>query len=136
MISTGNDGRVRYWGPFNPQTHPLTHRQVGTHHNSIIPPTVSLTGIDDLKILLVCSFISITVAASALYYIENWNVEPHTSKFASVPISGWWAVVTISTSGYGDLVPLTVVGRVIAAGYDLNILPFDIHYKSPPPPKS
>ena len=40
-----------------------------------------------------------------------------TSTFTSIPVSSWWAVVTMSTSGYGDVIPMTLVGRMIAAGY-------------------
>ena len=42
------------------------------------------------------------------------RVEPSSSGFDSFGDSLWWAVVTITTVGYGDLVPVTVEGRIAA----------------------
>ena len=38
-----------------------------------------------------------------------------TSRFESLPASMWWAIVSLSTAGYGDMVPATVLGRLIAS---------------------
>ena len=51
-----------------------------------------------------------------------------TSKFTSIPQSMYWAIVTMTTVGYGDIVPTTVVGKFLAAvlillGYSLIIVP-------------
>jgi voltage-gated potassium channel Kch len=35
--------------------------------------------------------------------------------FTSIPTAMWWCIVTLTTTGYGDLYPVTVGGRVIAA---------------------
>jgi len=48
-------------------------------------------------------------AAVVVYYCER-NVQPEA--FASVFHSLWWAVVTLTTVGYGDIYPVTVLGRV------------------------
>jgi voltage-gated potassium channel len=42
-----------------------------------------------------------------------WLVEP--DEFTSYPVALWWAVVTVGTVGYGDYVPRTGGGRVVAA---------------------
>jgi voltage-gated potassium channel len=52
-------------------------------------------------------------------------------KFGSIPASMWWAVVTITTVGYGDVVPITVAGKLIASvaalmGFLLLALPVGI----------
>ncbi len=49
-------------------------------------------------------------AASALYLIER-EVQPEA--FASIPRAMWWALVTLTTVGYGDVTPITTFGRVV-----------------------
>ncbi len=62
------------------------------------------------------------VAAAALFVmvlfsaatIAHWlEGERQPEHFGSIPSSLWWAVVTLTTTGYGDVVPLTPMGRVI-----------------------
>ncbi len=48
-------------------------------------------------------------AATGIYYIER-HVQPDV--FGSVPASMWWALSTLTTVGYGDVVPLTPLGRL------------------------
>jgi len=50
-------------------------------------------------------------AALAAYIIER-DVQP--DKFGSIPQAMWWAVVTLSTTGYGDVTPQSFIGRVLA----------------------
>lgn len=54
----------------------------------------------------------ITVAASITYLAEH---EAQPVAFASIPHALWWAVVTMTTIGYGDVVPQTLVGRLCAS---------------------
>lgn len=51
-------------------------------------------------------------AATAGYYAER-HAQPES--FASVPHAIWWALATLTTVGYGDVVPVTVLGKVIGA---------------------
>lgn len=48
-------------------------------------------------------------AASGMYYLEN-AAQP--DKFGSVPASMWWAITTLTTVGYGDVAPITTLGRM------------------------
>jgi voltage-gated potassium channel len=48
----------------------------------------------------------------AVYFSER-DVQPAT--FGNVPAALWWAVVTLTTTGYGDVVPITPLGRMVAA---------------------
>jgi voltage-gated potassium channel len=50
-------------------------------------------------------------AALAAYLIER-DVQP--DKFGSIPLAMWWAVTTLSTTGYGDEIPVSFPGRVLA----------------------
>ena len=50
--------------------------------------------------------------ATALYWIEG-PLQP--DKFGSIPRSLWWAVITLTTIGYGDVYPITVLGKFAAA---------------------
>ena len=52
------------------------------------------------------------IASSLMYFAEN---EAQPEVFASIPASMWWAVITITTVGYGDAVPVTAFGRVLTA---------------------
>lgn len=51
------------------------------------------------------------LAASLMYYAEH-DAQPQT--FSSIPTTLWWAIATLSTVGYGDVYPVTDLGRVIA----------------------
>ncbi|WP_052295957.1 potassium channel family protein [Pseudothermotoga thermarum] len=48
----------------------------------------------------------------SMYCIEN-AAQPDT--FSSIPAAMWWAIVTLTTVGYGDVYPVTLFGRFLAA---------------------
>ena len=51
----------------------------------------------------------------ALTGVLIWVVElPHNGQFATVGDGLWWTIITFSTTGYGDIVPTTFIGRLIA----------------------
>jgi voltage-gated potassium channel len=52
----------------------------------------------------------LTLSASLMYMIEG---EAQPLVFDSIPAAMWWAVETITTVGYGDMVPVTVAGRIL-----------------------
>lgn len=52
---------------------------------------------------------AVLFAATGMHYIEH---EAQPDKFGSVPAAAWWAVATLTTVGYGDVTPITPLGRV------------------------
>lgn len=56
-------------------------------------------------------FMLILVAASLLYFAES---QAQPEYFGSIPAAMWWAVVTLTTVGYGDIYPVTGLGRMLA----------------------
>lgn len=52
---------------------------------------------------------AVLFASTGMYYLEH-EVQP--DKFGSVPDAAWWAVATLTTVGYGDVTPVTVLGRI------------------------
>jgi voltage-gated potassium channel len=64
-----------------------------------------------LSVLVI--FLMVLFLASVVVYFLERDVQPGT--FGSVPAALWWAVVTLTTTGYGDVVPITPLGRIVAA---------------------
>ena len=51
--------------------------------------------------------------ASALMYVLEHQAQPEA--FASIPESMWWALITLTTVGYGDVSPVTTLGKMVGA---------------------
>ena len=62
--------------------------------------------------VLVIFLMVVFLSSVAEYFLER-DVQPGT--FGSVPAALWWAVVTLTTTGYGDVVPITPLGRIVSA---------------------
>ena len=67
---------------------------------------------EELLVTLFVVLIMLVFASSAMYYAEH-DAQP--DKFASIPGSMWWGVATLTTVGYGDVFPITPVGKVLGA---------------------
>jgi voltage-gated potassium channel len=55
--------------------------------------------------------ILLLLAASLVYLLERTS---QPDAFGSIPAALWWAIVTMTTTGYGDVVPHTALGRMLA----------------------
>jgi voltage-gated potassium channel len=79
-------------------------------------------------VFLVVVLVAVTISGTLMYHIEAIQVGDQQSQFTSIPQAMYWAIVTMTTVGYGDVVPQTSVGKVISAilillGYSLIIVP-------------
>ncbi|GLH80422.1 cyclic nucleotide-binding protein [Bradyrhizobium sp. SSBR45G] len=59
-------------------------------------------------------FLLVLFLGSVAEYALEHDEQPAT--FGTIPSALWWAVVTLTTTGYGDVVPITPLGRLVAAG--------------------
>jgi voltage-gated potassium channel len=60
--------------------------------------------------LLFVLLLTVTISGSLMYMLEN---EQQPESFTSIPAAMWWAIETLTTVGYGDMVPVTVAGRIV-----------------------
>ncbi len=58
----------------------------------------------------------LVLSAGGIYLLEN-DVQPEF--FGSIPDSMWWAIVTLTTVGYGDVVPITPMGKILGGAIGL-----------------
>lgn len=66
----------------------------------------------ELSVTAALAFCVVLVGATALYWAEH-NIQP--DAFGSIPRALWWAVITLTTVGYGDVAPMTPLGKMFAA---------------------
>src|SRR4051794_41351723 len=69
------------------------------------------------RLTLLRAIVTILIVATTIVLVAGLLerlVEPET--FDNVGISYWWAITTVTTVGYGDVVPHTTAGRLVASG--------------------
>lgn len=67
---------------------------------------------EELIVTATIMFVLVILTSSFIYLAEH-DAQP--DKFTDIPTSMWWAIVTLTTVGYGDVFPVTPLGKVFAA---------------------
>lgn len=67
---------------------------------------------EELLCTLFLLILLLLFASSMMYYVEG---EAQPDAFSSIPMAMWWGVATLTTVGYGDVYPITPLGKVLGA---------------------
>lgn len=71
------------------------------------------TRVNELLLSLVLVIFLIIFSSCLLYFAEH-NHPENGKLFSSIPATIWWSVVTLTTTGYGDMYPMTTLGKAMA----------------------
>ena len=67
-----------------------------------------------LFLLLLILLIPVIIFSSLTLYTETlWGTDKSQSQFHSLPNSMWWGIITMTTVGYGDIVPASLAGKIV-----------------------
>ncbi len=67
--------------------------------------------LEELLISGLILFVLLAISSSIMFLVER---ESQPEVFSSIPATLWWSVVTLTTVGYGDIYPVTTLGKIIA----------------------
>ena len=65
----------------------------------------------ELSTVIAVLLVLLLLTSSLMYFAEH---EAQPDLFSSIPETMWWSIITLTTVGYGDVYPITVVGRILA----------------------
>jgi voltage-gated potassium channel len=59
----------------------------------------------------------LVIISTTMFYVER---EAQPEKFTSIPATMWWGIATLTTVGYGDMVPITAWGRILGGMFAIT----------------
>lgn len=65
---------------------------------------------EQLVLSIIFILFILVIISTTMYYVER---EAQPDKFTSIPATMWWGIATLTTVGYGDMVPITAWGRIL-----------------------
>ncbi|GMR36341.1 hypothetical protein PMAYCL1PPCAC_06536 [Pristionchus mayeri] len=68
----------------------------------------------ELLLLVFFVLLAIVIFAALVYYAERSQINP-SNQFTSIPAGLWWSLITVSTVGFGDMVPKTYLGMLVGS---------------------
>jgi len=85
---------------------------LGTPVGTAALAVIRVSGEEARAIAAILFIIALTLitSGSLMYMIEN---EAQPESFSSIPAAMWWSIETLTTVGYGDMVPVTIAGRIL-----------------------
>ncbi len=83
---------------------------------------------EQLILSIILIMFMLVIISTIMFYVEH---EAQPAIFSSIPATMWWGIATLTTVGYGDMVPITVLGKVLGGmfavvGFGLLALPAGI----------
>jgi len=67
---------------------------------------------EELVLVIFVVFLLLIIFSSLMYFIEK---EAQPEAFSSIPEAMWWGIITLTTVGYGDVYPITPLGKILGA---------------------
>ena len=87
--------------------------KIGRYYSSLqLIKNVFISKKEELVLTSFVMVLLLIIAANIMFYCEN-AVQP--DAFPNIPATMWWAVATLTTVGYGDIYPVTVIGKLFAS---------------------
>lgn len=87
-------------------------KMVRYSHSFQLIGTVFRKNREELVIIGIMMLFLVIMSSSLMFYAEH-KAQPE--NFPDIPTTMWWAVITLTTVGYGDVTPLTTIGKIVAA---------------------